>query len=582
MKRFNSLLWRGALLVVLFVAASVEANAQAGCTDSNACNFDAGAVTDDGSCTYTGWFIPLTTSGGPAIQACDAPAGYYFPDQTCVESVIAADPFCADPDFGTWDSLCEEAYNTCLGCTDPDFYIPYDIAAFPAVEACAGSEPFGYYLPDQTCVETVIGGDDYCMTTFWDNICQNSLDQCTLGCNADWHIPIIVSSGPAVYDCTAPAGYWTPNQACVEETIAADPFCVSTSWDSLCQGDYENCALGCSGAAWYVPYEVGSGPATLACSAPAGYYAPDATCLETVLLADNTCISDSWDTACQSEYNLCFYGCPDAVWSLPYEVGSGGAVLDCLTPFGYYEADQACIASVLADSPSCETSWDASCQSEYNLCFLGCTDAEWHIPLIVGDGPAVFECFTPAGYWTPDQACVQTVIAGDPFCTETQWDSICQESYESCALGCVDAQWYIPTTVSGPALLACSQPVGYEAPASLDCFFDVAANDPFCTSSFWDSFCQSAYDACTNGCTYEFACNYSPTAIFDDGSCGEPGCTDPSANNYNPDAVCDDGGCVFGGGSTCQGDLDGNNIVNSADLLVFLSAFGTSCPAVGP
>ena len=64
-----------------------------------------------------------------------------------------------------------------------------------------------------------------------------------------------------------------------------------------------------------------------------------------------------------------------------------------------------------------------------------------------------------------------------------------------------------------------------------------------------------------NGCTDPTACNYSPEAIFDDGSCAENddcgvcggdnstcgGCTNPAACNYDPSAVVDDGSCVLNG-----------------------------------
>ena len=64
-----------------------------------------------------------------------------------------------------------------------------------------------------------------------------------------------------------------------------------------------------------------------------------------------------------------------------------------------------------------------------------------------------------------------------------------------------------------------------------------------------------------NGCTDPSACNYSPEAIFDDGSCLQNddcgvcggdnstcgGCTDPAACNYDPSAILDDGSCVLGG-----------------------------------
>ena len=64
-----------------------------------------------------------------------------------------------------------------------------------------------------------------------------------------------------------------------------------------------------------------------------------------------------------------------------------------------------------------------------------------------------------------------------------------------------------------------------------------------------------------NGCTDPAACNYSPDAIFDDGSCtvnddcgvcgGDNstcgGCTNPAACNYDPAALVDDGSCVLNG-----------------------------------
>ncbi|MEC9209666.1 MAG: glycine rich domain-containing protein, partial [Bacteroidota bacterium] len=48
------------------------------------------------------------------------------------------------------------------------------------------------------------------------------------------------------------------------------------------------------------------------------------------------------------------------------------------------------------------------------------------------------------------------------------------------------------------------------------------------------------------GCTDPAACNYSASALYDDGSClyGTTGCTDPTAVNYDPAAVCNSA-CVY-------------------------------------
>ena len=133
----------------------------------------------------------------------------------------------------------------------------------------------------------------------------------------------------------------------------------------------------------------------------------------------------------------------------------------------------------------------------------------------------------------------------------------------------------------------------------------------------------------TIGCMDPNACNYQPTAVEDDGSCGVfdecgvcaglgipegecdcdgnvvdavgvcggdcPsdfnvngicdsdevfGCTYDSAENYDPEATSDDGTCIgFEGGnvSSCLFDGDGNGGVGSGDLLGLLSEFGNVC-----
>jgi hypothetical protein len=110
------------------------------------------------------------------------------------------------------------------------------------------------------------------------------------------------------------------------------------------------------------------------------------------------------------------------------------------------------------------------------------------------------------------------------------------------------------------------------------------------------------------GCTNSSADNYNPLATDDDGSCVISGCTDPDAQNYNAAATQDDGGCEFlvvgtqgctygdalnfndaatlddgscefdcSGGGSCAYDTDGNGLIGSADLLVFLSIYGQPC-----
>ena len=55
------------------------------------------------------------------------------------------------------------------------------------------------------------------------------------------------------------------------------------------------------------------------------------------------------------------------------------------------------------------------------------------------------------------------------------------------------------------------------------------------------------------------------------------GCTYADADNYDEAANDDDGSCVFSGGSDCVGDLNGDGVAATSDLLLFLSVFGQTC-----
>lgn len=483
----------------LFVCAIVFAFLAFTQTDSNAQN----------------WYIPFdfgASTTEPAVNAAAAPPGYYFANQACIEAVITGDDYCVTTD---WDLFCQDDYLLCLGCTELTWYIPVIAGAGAGAAVYACDPPSGYYAPDQTCVLTVVLDDDFCTDNTWDSLCQSTYETCAFGCDAQWHIPIIASNGPAVLNCSPDEGYYTPaDQACVEQTIAADTYCLITSWDVICQGDFEACAFGC-----------------------------------------------------------------DAQWHIPYSTnGSELPVFDCTAPIGYMTPDQDCVEEVIANDFVCiEFGWDQICQDDYELCFLGC-DAQYYIPLIISDGPAVLACpgTEPDGYWSPDADCIQVVINADPYCAEISWDLVCQIEFENCFYGC-NAQWYLPIVVpsTDPAVLACSAPFGYEFAAGQDCVASTVSGDAYCLVTGWDGICDATYENCYLGCTYSFACNYNPTAVVEDGSCGEAGCIDPEALNYTPSAVCDNGSCIYG---SCPGDFNTDGLVGTGDLLDFLGFFGTVCP----
>jgi len=80
-----------------------------------------------------------------------------------------------------------------------------------------------------------------------------------------------------------------------------------------------------------------------------------------------------------------------------------------------------------------------------------------------------------------------------------------------------------------------------------------------------------------DGCTALAACNYSPAAVHDDGSCFF------LEGDFDGNLVVNTGDLLqfmaaFGCSGSCGAfDLDGNNAVNTGDLLQFMALFGSSC-----
>ncbi len=86
---------------------------------------------------------------------------------------------------------------------------------------------------------------------------------------------------------------------------------------------------------------------------------------------------------------------------------------------------------------------------------------------------------------------------------------------------------------------------------------------------------------CIEGCLVSCACNYNENAnIADDSQCTFDncgGCTYEGATNFNANASADDGSCLFDLSNPCPADLNEDGSVTTADLLVFLGAFGSIC-----
>lgn len=96
----------------------------------------------------------------------------------------------------------------------------------------------------------------------------------------------------------------------------------------------------------------------------------------------------------------------------------------------------------------------------------------------------------------------------------------------------------------------------------------------YTTTLTFDGLCEAPDDIF--GCTNSTACNFNELATADDGSCDYTscaGCTDSAACNYDDTATLDDDSCEFTS-CVCEGDLNGDEQITVADVLIFLSDFG--------
>ncbi len=340
-----------------------------GCTDPSACNYDATATCDDGTCDYGLWYLPNNLNDGPVTQSCSAPAGYYLADQVCIETVIAADPYCVNTN---WDAICMRAYNCCLG-----------------VYGCGLASACNY--DNQACVDNTLCTYPGCTDS---TACNYDP---TAGCDNG---TCILPDG-----CTDPAACnYDAAATCDNGTLCTYPGCTDISacnYDPSAGCDNGTCDYGL----WYLPNNLNEGPVTQACSAPAGYYLADQACIETVIAADPYCVNNNWDYLCMRAYNCCLdiYGCGD----------SSACNYDPV----------ACLDNTLCTYPGCTDStacnYDPTAGCDNGTCILpdGCTDfaaCNYDAAAICDDG----SCILPDGCTDPT-ACNYDPTAGcdDGSCT---------------------------------------------------------------------------------------------------------------------------------------------------------------------
>ena len=508
-----------------------------GCTDVYACNYDAGATEDDGSCEYQ------SCIGCTDETACNYDPSAVYNDGSC-DYVSCAVSGCTNsnacnynPEATTEDGTCD--YTSCYGCTDAsaDNYDPaalyddgtceilgctlasacnYDPAAttydascdFTSCEGCMNEAACDY---DPTA--TIAGTCDYiscqgCTDASADNYDPAATQEdgsCEfIGCN-------VISA--CNYD---PNANVADNDQCeyAQDGYDCDGNCINdTDADGVCD-EFET--AGCTDST--------------ACNYDASTTDDDGSCtyLEENYDCDGNCVNDIDNDGVCDELELT--GCTDET-----ACNYNAAATDNDGSCSFAEENYDCDGNCLNDADG-----DGICDE---LEMGGCTEAaacNYDGTATDNDGSCTFA----EEFYDCNGNCLND---GDG-------DGICDELELG---GCTDA-------------MACN----YDTGATDDDGSCIYAEEFYdCSGTCLndadgDGICDELEVA---GCTDEMACNYDATATDDDESCtyaeefydcdgnclndadGDgicdelevSGCTDPEAENYNADATEDDGSCYY-------------------------------------
>ena len=276
-----------------------------GCTDSTAFNYDSTANVDNGGCI-------------PVVLGCmNSLAFNYNPQANTPDTCIAVVYGCTSPIAFNYDSLANTDDGSCIGvtygCTDSTMwnYSPSanvdDGSCMPYVFGCMDATMWNYNPDANTdngsCIAFVYGCTDSTMFNF-DPLANTDNGNCI----------------PYIYGCTDPSMLnYNPDANAEDFSCVAYIYgCMDSTalnYDSLANTDNGSCieiVTGCMDQdAWN--YDIlANVHDTSACLYDAGcitgpgnpYWLND-PCYEWVILVDDYCCENAWDTICQLTYNHC-------------------------------------------------------------------------------------------------------------------------------------------------------------------------------------------------------------------------------------------------------------------------------------
>ncbi len=396
--------------------------ADGGCTDDLACNYDADATEDDGSCVYAEAFYDCD---GSCLSDVDG-------DGICDELEI---PGCTDVfacnyslDATDNDGTCD--YESCLGCTD-DTACNFDPDAIYEDGSCDYSCNAGCTNPSACNYDPdALFDDGFCEYTS----CVGCTDEGA--CNYD---PVYtVDNGSCDYSCLG----CTDDTACNYDAAATadDGSCTYAETYYDCDG---NCVMDMDGDGVCDELEVAGCTDELACNYDVNATNEDGSCEFAAVYydCDGSCLMDmDGDGICDE---LEVEGCTDAA-ACNYDMDATNNDGSCEFPAVGYDCDGNCLAdsdgdgvcdpfevSGCTDAAACN--YDATATDDDGMCeyadeFYDCDG----ICLNDADGDGVCDELEVAGC-TDETACNYDASATDD-------DGMCEyaEAYYDCEGNCLN------------------------------------------------------------------------------------------------------------------------------------------------
>ena len=591
-----------------------------GCTDPTACNYNASATIDDGSCTYPGCTDPTACNYDPTA-ACDdgscqnagctnALACNYDPSAICDDGSCIVGPSndlcanaiplvaglntidntgaCFDEGYAVPGGNCNSTSTWCnQNGVEADVFYTFTMPASPTVVTLETSFDGSGTLTDtqmaifDACAGNLVGANDDGGADLYMSFL--SFDCGALNANQTYYVLI---DGYAGDQGTANLTLTFDNSTC------GTPGCTDAT---AC--NYDAGATVDDGSCLYFD-ECGNcgGTDTAGCTdINACNYDATADCDDGSCLYFDECGNcGGTDTAGCTDINACNYDatadCDDGTCLYFDECGNCGG-----TDTAGCTDINACNYDATADCDDGSCLYFDECGNCGGTDTAGCTDAtacNYDATADCDDGSCLYfdECGNCGGTDTAGctdiNACNYDATADCDDGTCLYFDE-CGNCGGTDTAGCTDinACNYDATADcdDGTCLYfdECGNCGGTDTAGCTDinaCNYDATADCDDGTCLYFDE-CGNCGGTDTAGCTDINACNYDATADCDDGSClyfdecgncggtDTAGCTDPTACNYDDTADCDDGTCTYAPCGTCIGDANVDGFVNILDLV---------------